>query len=111
MSDISPKIRLGVLLSGSGSNLQAIVDATFAGTLDAEVAVVIANKPDAYGLQRAAAAGITAVGLDAANYPDAAAFDRALLYELHKHQVDWVVMAGYMRLLGSSILDAFPHRV
>ncbi|MCL2605718.1 MAG: phosphoribosylglycinamide formyltransferase, partial [Coriobacteriia bacterium] len=63
-------LRLGVLISGGGSNLQAILDSVAAGQLDATVAVVISNKPDAYGLERARQAGIPAIGLDAKNYPD-----------------------------------------
>ncbi|MCL2379763.1 MAG: phosphoribosylglycinamide formyltransferase [Coriobacteriia bacterium] len=104
-------LRLGVLISGGGSNLQAILDSVAAGQLDATVAVVISNKPDAYGLERARQAGIPAIGLDAKNYPDRESFDRALLYELHRNHVDYVVMAGYMRLLGTRVLDAFPHCV
>jgi len=108
---MSSKLRLGVLISGNGSNLQAILDACAAGTLDAEVAVVISNKPDAYGLERARRAGVSAVGLSPKHYEDALAFDRAVLGELLRHKVDWVAMAGYMRLLGSHVLDAFPQRV
>jgi len=108
---MSSTLRLGVLISGSGSNLQAIIDAIDAGTLDAEITVVIANKPDAYGLQRAEAAGIPTYGLDPKHYEDATAFDTAVLYELHRHKADWVVMAGYMRLVTSHILSAYPHRV
>jgi len=104
-------IRLGVLISGGGSNLQAILDAIDAGKLDAAVTVVISNNPDAYGLERARKAGIAHIALDPANYPDAQAFDNAVLYELHRNKVEWVVMAGYMRLVTSRVLDAFPHRV
>ena len=105
------KLKLGVLVSGSGSNLQAILDACVAGTLDAQVSVVIANKPDAYGLERARAADIPAYGLAPQNYADAVAFDTAVMYELLRHQVDYVVMAGYMRKVTSHILDGFPNRV
>ena len=104
-------LKLGVLISGSGSNLQAILDAIAADTLQAEVAVVISSKPDAYGLERARKAGIPAIALNPKSYENAAAFDNALLYELHRHKVNWVVMAGYMRLLTSHVLDAYPHKV
>jgi len=110
-NNVSRKTRLGILISGSGSNLQAILDSIAAGTLDAEVAVVIASKPDAYGLRRAKQAGVPAIGLNAKDCTDADAFNSALLTELQKHQADWVVMAGYMRLLGKSVLNAFPQRV
>ncbi|MCL2403045.1 MAG: phosphoribosylglycinamide formyltransferase [Coriobacteriia bacterium] len=112
MSDISSKkLQLGILLSGGGSNLQAIVDAIDAGHLDAEISVVISNKPDAYGLERAKIAGISAIGLNPKDFADRNAFDQAALNELRKHQVDWVVMAGYMRLLTSTVLDAYPNKV
>jgi len=104
-------LRLGVLISGNGGNLQAILDAVDAGKLDAVVAVVISNKSDAYGLERARKAGIPHIALDSKNYPDAQAFDNAVLYELHRNKVEWVVMAGYMRLVTSRVLDAFPHKV
>jgi len=112
VSDISSKkLQLGILLSGGGSNLQAIVDAIDAGHLDAEISVVISNKPDAYGLERAKIAGISAIGLNPKDFADRNAFDQAALNELRKHQVDWVVMAGYMRLLTSTVLDAYPNKV
>ena len=104
-------LRLGILISGSGSNLQAILDAIDAGTLDATVAVVISNKSDAYGLERARKAGIPHVALEAKNYPDAQAFDTAVLYELQRNKAEWVVMAGYMRLVTSHTLAAYPHKV
>jgi phosphoribosylglycinamide formyltransferase-1 len=105
------KLKLGVLISGNGSNLQAILDAIAAGKLNAEVSVVIASKSDAYGLERAKKAGIPALELNSKNYDNAAAFDTALLHELQRHKVDWIVMAGYMRLLTSHVLAAYPHRV
>jgi len=112
MSDTTDNsLRLGVLISGSGSNLQAILDAIAAGTLQAEVAVAISNKSDAYGLERARKAGIPALALNPKNYDGAAAFDNAMLFELHRHKVNWIVMAGYMRLLTSYVLDAYPHKV
>jgi len=113
----SSKLRLGVLISGGGSNLQAIIDAIDAGALDAEIAVVISNKADAYGLQRAKAAGIPAVALSVKDYEQATqaetrqAFDTAILDVLRQYKVDWVAMAGYMRLITPLILDAFPNRV
>jgi phosphoribosylglycinamide formyltransferase-1 len=105
------KLKLGVLISGNGSNLQAILDAIAAGELHASVEVVISNRRGAYGLERAEAAGIRAVTLDAKHYEDAAAFNRALTGELVHHRVDYVIMAGYMKLLGTEVLDAFPQRV
>ena len=104
-------LRLGVLISGGGSNLQAIIDAICTGILDAEVSVVISNRPDAYGLERAKKAGIPAIALDHRDHETREAFDALILQELQRCEVDYVVMAGYMRLITSLILDAFPNRV
>jgi len=104
-------LRLAVLVSGSGTNLQAILDECAAGRLPAEVAVVISNKGDAFGLQRARDAGVPAVHVDPTAHADAAAYNHALRELLDAHAVDYVVMAGYMRLLGAEVLDAYPMRV
>ena len=108
---MSARIRLGVLISGSGTNLQAIIDASEAGTLDAVVAVVVSNKAEARGLQRAEHHGIAAVHIDRLAYDKPKDYNHAVLEALQDHGVDLVVMAGYMRLLGSEVLDAFPDRV
>lgn len=105
------RLQLGVLVSGSGSNLQAIIDASQAGTLAADVAVVISNKADAFGLERARTNGIPAVWVDPALYSSPAEYNSAIRDELRDHGVDLVVMAGYMKLLGVEVLDAFPMRV
>ncbi len=105
------KLRLGVLISGSGTNLQAIADACDLGDLDAEVAVVISNHQDAYGLERARKAGIEAVWLDREGFVSFKEYNAALLQQLLTREVDVVVMAGYMRLLGRDVLEAFPNRV
>ncbi len=104
-------MRIGVLISGSGTNLQAIIDAIAEGRLDAEVAVVISNLEDAYGLERARKAGIPAVHVDRTAYTTFAAYNAAIRDTLLDHEVDVVAMAGYMRLLGVEVLDAFPGRV
>jgi phosphoribosylglycinamide formyltransferase-1 len=104
-------IKLGVLISGGGSNLQAIIDAIEAGMLDAEIVAVISNKADAYGLERAKSAGIPAVHIDSAAYESAQEYNCAIRDELLGCKVDYVVMAGYMKLLGTEVLDAFPMRV
>lgn len=104
-------ITLGVLISGSGTNLQAILDAIGAGTLDARVAVVISNKADAFGLERARAAGVEAMHVDPRGYETMHDYNEALRVLLQEAGVDYVVMAGYMKLLGTEVLDAFPQRV
>ncbi len=105
------RIRLGVLISGSGTNLQAILDASAEGRLDADVVVVIANHDKAYGLQRARKAGIPAVWVDRAAYRSTTEYNDRIRDTLLEHSVDVVAMAGYMRLLGSQVLDEFPNRV
>jgi phosphoribosylglycinamide formyltransferase 1 len=103
--------RLGVLISGRGSNLQAIIDAIAAGRLAAEIAVVISSRGDAAGLERARAAGIEAVVLAPKAFPDRVAYDRALASELTSRGVRLVCLAGFMRLLGAAFIEAFPDGV
>lgn len=106
--------RLGILISGRGSNLQAIIDAIGEGRLDAEIAVVISNRPDAAGLSRARSAGIPALVVDhrdAERFPSRLEYDRELVRELNARQVGLVCLAGFMRLLGPAFLEAFPNAV
>jgi len=103
--------RLGVLISGRGSNLQAIIDAILGGQLSAAIAVVISNRVDAAGLQRAAAAGIETLVLNPRAFPDRLSYDGALATAFRQREVDLVCLAGYMRLVGNPLLDAFPSRV
>jgi len=105
------RLALGVLISGSGTNLQAIIDEIEANRLDARVAVVISSHEEARGLERARKHNIPAVFIDRRNYDSPRAYNQALLDELHGAGVQLVVMAGYMRLLGSEVLDAFPYAV
>lgn len=108
---IERRLRLGVLISGSGTNLQAIIDASEAGKLDADVVVVISNREEARGLERARHHGIDAVHVDRESLGSFSAYNCAIRDELKRHACDYVVMAGYMRLLGTEVLDAFPMRV
>lgn len=103
--------RLGILISGRGSNLQAIIDAIADGRLDATIAVVISNRPEAAGLDRARAAGIEAVTIPHRGFATREDFDRALVAELKAREVDLVCLAGFMRLVGQPMLDAFPQAV
>lgn len=105
------RMRIGVLISGSGTNLQAIIDATIEGRLDAEVAVVISNKENAYGLERARKADVPAVWIDRTEYTTFRAYNEAIRDVLLEYEVDVVAMAGYMRLLSKEVLDTFPDRV
>ncbi|MCB9556080.1 MAG: phosphoribosylglycinamide formyltransferase [Deltaproteobacteria bacterium] len=105
------RLSLAVLLSGAGTTLQALLDAISAGDLDAEIRVVLSNKPKAYGLERARAAGIACEVLSHRGFAQREAYDVALVERLARHEVDWVVLAGFMRLLSPRFLAAFPHRV
>lgn len=103
--------RLGVLISGRGSNLQAIIDAIAAGRLAAEIAVVISNRPNAHGLERARRAGIETAVLDHAAYDSREAYDRELAAALRRYDVALVCLAGFMRLLSPAFVSAFPNRI
>jgi len=100
--------RLAVLISGRGSNLQALMDAIADGRLRAEIAVVISNRTDAPGLERARAAGIATLTISHRDYPTRDAFEAVLVRELRARNVSLVCLAGFMRLLGRTFLDAFP---
>lgn len=102
---------LGVLISGRGSNLQALIDSARAGRLGARIAVVISNRADAPGLARARAAGIETRVMPHGEYASREAYDRALAAELQAHRVTLVCLAGFMRILGPAFCDAFPHAV
>lgn len=104
-------IKLGVLLSGSGTNLQAIIDAIQAGKLDATIELVVSSRPSAYGLKRAEAAGLQTLTLSKETYEDSFVADMVIATELKRYDVDYVVMAGYMRKVGAPILESFPNRV
>lgn len=102
---------LGVLISGRGSNLQAILDAIADQRLPARVRLVISNQSDVAGLERARRAGVPARVIPHRSYPDRAAFDAALVEALRGAGAAWIVLAGFMRLLTPVFLDAFPGRV
>ncbi len=103
--------RLGVLISGRGSNLQAILAAIRDGRLDAEIAVVISNRSDAAGLDRARAAGIETLHVSHRAFSTRDDFDRALAGELRDRHVGLVCLAGFMRLVGGPMLEAFPDAI
>jgi phosphoribosylglycinamide formyltransferase 1 len=103
--------RIAVLISGRGSNLQSIIDAIADGRLDATIAVVISNRSDAPGLQRAHAAGIETMCISSKDHPNRDASDRAIVGALQARNVGLVCLAGYMRIVGRPILDVFKHRI
>ena len=104
-------LALGVLVSGSGTNLQSILDARAAGALDADIGVVISNRPHAGALERARAAGVPTAVVSHRRHDSREGFEDALLAELRARGVDWVVLAGFMRVLTPHFLAAYPGRV
>ena len=103
--------RVGALISGRGSNLQAIIDAVDDRRLDAEIAVVISNNADAAGLIRAREAGIESLHLNHRDYDSSESFDLAVVAELKKRDVALVCLAGFMRLLSAEFVNAFPNAI
>ncbi|APE02158.1 phosphoribosylglycinamide formyltransferase [Alteromonas mediterranea] len=103
--------KLCVLISGNGSNLQAIIDAVQAGRLNAQITGVISNRPNAYGLERAREAGIEAVCLDHMEYNDRASYDEALKSQINAFGADCVVLAGFMRILTPEFVDSFTGKL
>src|SRR6266545_2721771 len=107
----SSRPRIAVLISGRGSNLQSIIDAVTSRRLDATIAVVISNRSDAAGLARAHAASIETVYLNPREHADRDGYDRAVVEILKTRDIGVVCLAGYMRLVGKPLLDAFPRRI
>lgn len=103
--------RIGVLVSGGGTNLQAIIDAVLSGTLPAEIGVVISNKAGVFALERAAKQQIPTAVIDHRQYSGNRQFSEALLAALRGHGVDLVCLAGFMRIVDPVLLDAYPHRI
>lgn len=105
------KLKIAVLASGSGSNLQAIIDEIAAGLLPAELCLVISDKPDAYALQRAQKANVPTKILLPQDFASRADYDAQLVQILQAAKVEVVALAGYMRLVTPTLLNAFPQRV
>jgi phosphoribosylglycinamide formyltransferase-1 len=105
------KVKIGVLVSGSGSNLQAIIDQIELGRLQAEIKVVISNSPDAFALERAGKHGLPAQVISHRDFHEREDFDRQMSAVLTSYDVELVVLAGFMRVLTPSFLRDFPRRV
>lgn len=105
------KLKLGVLISGRGSNLQALIDACAAADYPAEIVLVVSNRPDAMGLERAQAAGIATHIIEHTNYGDRESFDRDVDAALRDAGAQLICLAGFMRLLSSWFVDQWPDRV
>ena len=111
MSRPEKPLKIGVLISGSGTNLQALIDRIAEGTLDAQIALVVSSRPSAYGLKRAQEAGIQTLTLSKETYAEPLVADEVIATELKHAGVEYVIMAGYMRMVHEPILATFPNRV
>ena len=106
------KIRVAVLVSGGGTNLQALLDAAERGDLpDGEIRVVISDRPGAYALERAREAGVEALELPKKHFADAAEFEKRLLEELEARDIEVIVLAGFLSILGENITSRYPRRM
>ena len=111
MSRPEKPLKIGVLISGSGTNLQALIDRIAEGTLDAQIALVVSSRPSAYGLKRAQEAGVQTLTLSKETYAEPLVADEVIATELKHAGVEYVIMAGYMRMVHEPILATFPNRV
>lgn len=103
-------MRIVVLVSGTGSNLQAVIDAVSSGSLKITIAAVGADRHDTYGVERATAAGIDGFVVDFKSYPERAEWNAALTRKVASYAPDYVVSSGFMRIVDQGFLDAFPNR-
>lgn len=106
-----PKIKIGVLISGSGTNLQSIIDNIENGNINGEITVVISNKKQAYGLERAKQKNIHAVYINSKNFESFDKFNDAIVEELEKHNVELVVLAGYLKILTDKFIGKYKNRI
>jgi len=105
------RCRAAIMISGSGTNLQAFIDQVADGRLDLDLAVVFSNKPDAFGLERARRAGIPTVSIEHGSFPDRDSFDRAVAERLDEFQPGLIVLAGFMRILGAGFVNHYAGRI
>lgn len=103
--------RTAILISGSGTNLQAFIDAVAAGDLDLDLCVVFSNRPDAFGLERAASAGIPTVCIEHGDFASRESFDRAVIAELDRFEPELLILAGFMRILSSGFVEHYEGRI
>jgi len=105
------KIKLGVLVSGSGTNLQAIIDASESGKIDASVSIVISDNPKAYALERAKKHGIETALIERSSFKSMPSFEEKIVEAISRHDVDLVCLAGFMRIIGKTLLCAYSDRI
>ena len=105
------KTKVAVFASGIGSNFQVIVDAAQSGKLHAEIVAVVTDKPQAYVVERAVSAGVSVVAFTPKDFSSKAEHETAILEKLAELEVEWLVLAGYMRLIGDTLLSAYPNKI
>ena len=105
------KPKVAIFASGSGSNFQVIVDTAQSGDLHAEIVAIVTDQPQAYVVERATAAGVSVIALTPKDFPSKAEYEAAILQELKELEIEWLVLAGYMRLIGNTLLSAFANRI
>ena len=102
---------LAVFASGSGTNFQKMIEAIETGDLDAKIVLLVSDRKDAFAIQRAQQADIPVFAFSPKDYANKQAFEEAILQELNSRNVEWIVLAGYMRLIGKTLLEAYPQRI
>jgi len=105
------KPKVAVFASGSGSNFQVIADAAKAGELHAEIVAIVTDKPQAYVVERATSAGVSVIATSPKDFASKAEHEAAILEKLTELDVEWLVLAGYMRLIGDTLLSAYPTKI
>ncbi|EPD50366.1 phosphoribosylglycinamide formyltransferase [Paenisporosarcina sp. HGH0030] len=108
---MNSKPKVAIFASGSGSNFQVIVDAARAGQLHADIVAVVTDRPQAFVVERAKTAGVNVVAFRPSDFGSKVEYEEAILQELKELQVEWLVLAGYMRLIGDTLLNAFTNRI
>lgn len=103
--------KIAVFASGSGTNFQAMIDASQNGELDAEIALLVCDKPNAFAIERAKQHGIEVLQFMPKNFESKQAFERVILQQLQALNIEWVILAGYMRLIGETLLEAYEGRI
>lgn len=103
--------KIAVFASGSGTNFQAIIDAIKSGAVDASIQLLVCDHKEAYCVKRAEAANIPVFTFTAKEYENKAAYEKAILEKLHEHEVEFIALAGYMRLIGDTLLSAYQGRI
>lgn len=108
---MATRCKTAILISGSGTNLQAFIDAVREGNLNLDLAVVFSNNPDAYGLERAEQAGIPTACIQHSDFPDRESFDDAVIAELDRFEPDLLILAGFMRILSAAFVKHYAGRI